>query len=273
MDVALVSSPDDLAQVMAAGQPSEVDLSIVIPAYNEAARIERSIVRLREFLAADDCSWEIVISDDGSTDDTAALVERVAADDQGRRTRLVRGVVNRGKGAALRAGVAQTRGRRVLMTDADLATPIDELNRLRQALDAGADIAVGSRAVPGADIRRPQSWPRILFGRLGNLWIRALAVPGVHDTQCGFKLFDGPTARRLFAACQEDRFGVDIEVLCLARRRFHLRIEEIGVRWEHQAGSKVRVRDYADVFAKVPRIAWSVARRPIAPPEEVPEKA
>ncbi len=265
MDVAAVSVRS-VAQVMPAPADA-VDLSVVIPAFNEATRIERSIVRLCEFLSTQQGTWEIVVADDGSTDDTAARVQQLAAADAQGRLRLVRCPVNRGKGAALRAGVAETRGRRVLMTDADLATPIDEMGRLSSAIDAGAAIAVGSRAVDGADIRRPQSWPRVLFGRLGNLWIRAFAVPGVHDTQCGFKLFDGAVARRLFAACREDRFGVDIEVLCLARRRFHLRIEEIGVRWEHQTGSKVRLRDYADVFAKVPRIAWSVARRRIATDE------
>jgi dolichyl-phosphate beta-glucosyltransferase len=154
--------------------------------------------------------------------------------------------------------VAATLGRRVLVMDADLATPIEELAVLEGVLDPqGIKVATGSRAVATSDVRRAQSPVRVLFGRLGNLWIRSLAVPGVHDTQCGFKLFDGDVARQLYALCREDRFGIDIEVLALARRLRHP-IAEVGVRWEHQDGSKVRWRDYLDVFLKVPRIVWSV---------------
>ncbi|MCU1282807.1 MAG: Dolichol-phosphate mannosyltransferase in lipid-linked oligosaccharide synthesis cluster, partial [bacterium] len=109
-------------------------------------------------------------------------------------------------------------------------------------------------------VTRPQSALRVLLGRAGNLWIRSLAVPGVHDTQCGFKLFDGEIARSLFARCREERFGIDIEVLCLARRKLGLEIAEVGVHWEHQDGSKVRWKDYVDVLVKVPRIVWSVFR-------------
>ncbi len=237
------------------------DLSVVVPAYNEAGRIGDSLARVREFLDGRPWSWEIVVVDDGSGDHTAEIVAGLAGQLGAERLRLIRCTRNQGKGAALRTGVAATRGQRVLMMDADLATPIEELDRLWQALDQGAAVAVGSRAVPGAEITRSQSWLRVLSGRLGNLWIRSLAVPGVHDTQCGFKLFTGEAGRRLFALSREDRFGIDIEILCLARRRFRLQIAEVGIRWRHQTGSKVRLGDYFDVLMKVPRIAWSVARR------------
>jgi dolichyl-phosphate beta-glucosyltransferase len=134
------------------------------------------------------------------------------------------------------------------------------LDRLWAALDAGHEVAVGSRAVAGARIQRSQSSLRVWFGRAGNLWIQALAVPGIHDTQCGFKLFEGEWARRLWQLSREDRFGVDVEVLCLARRKFRLRVAEVGVEWLHRDGSKVRVRDYVDVLVKVPLIVWSVLR-------------
>jgi dolichyl-phosphate beta-glucosyltransferase len=228
-------------------------LSIVIPAFNEAARIERSLQRTCRYLEERGLAWEIVVADDGSSDNTAPLVQRFAA---GKPVRLVSLGENRGKGAALRAGVAETRGRRVLVMDADLATPIEELDRLACVLDQGAKVATGSRAVESSDVRRAQSPLRVLLGRLGNLWIRTLAVPGIHDTQCGFKLFDGDAARDLFARCREDRFGIDIEVLHLARR-LQLPVAEVGVRWSHQDGSKVKWRDYVDVLLKVPRIVWS----------------
>jgi dolichyl-phosphate beta-glucosyltransferase len=239
---------------------SSIRLSVVIPAYNEASRIERTLDRSVAFLDGRGESWEIIVADDGSRDETPLIVQRYIRSHGGARVRLAALPHNRGKGAALRAGVAESRGARVLIMDADLATPIEELDRLARALDDGFKIAAGSRAVGSSDVTRPQSPLRVLLGRAGNLWIRSLAVPGVHDTQCGFKLFDGDVARQLFARCREERFGIDIEVLCLARRRLGLDIAEIGVHWEHQEGSKVRWKDYLDVFVKVPRIVWSVFR-------------
>ena len=235
------------------------DLSVVIPAYNEATRIERSLERTRAFLDARRESWEIVVVDDGSTDETAVIAQRLVDADASGRLRLIRCDQNRGKGGALRTGMAATKGRRVLMMDADLATPIEELDRLASALDRGAKVAVGSRAVAESEITRAQSWLRVVSGRLGNLWIRSVAVPGVHDTQCGFKLFEGDVGRRLFSMSKENRFGIDIEILCLARRRLKVEIAEVGIKWQHQTGSKVRFRDYFDVLLKVPSIAWSVA--------------
>ena len=236
-------------------------LSVVIPAYNEATRIERTLDRTVEFLESRSEPWEIVVADDGSRDETPSIVQRYIKSHGDARVRLVALPQNRGKGAALRAGVAASRGERVLLMDADLATPIEELESLSRALDQGFRVATGSRAVASSNLTRPQSPLRVLLGRAGNLWIRSLAVPGVHDTQCGFKLFEGEIARELFARCREDRFGIDIEVLCLARRRMGLPIAEVGVRWEHQEGSKVKWRDYVDVFVRVPRIVWSVFTR------------
>lgn len=242
--------------------PASVDLSIVIPAYNEAPRIERTLERTLSHLDGRGVARsEILVVDDGSTDGTSDVVEAFAAKHQQRELtlRVVRQVPNQGKGAALRRGVLESVGRRVLLMDADLATPIEELDALAAALDRGVAIATGSRATPTADVRRPQAWPRVLLGRAGNLWIRAWAVPGIHDTQCGFKLFDGAIAHELFADAQEARFGIDIEVLALARRRGYS-IAEVGVRWEHQPGSKVRLRDYWQVLVAVPKIAWRVGR-------------
>lgn len=237
-----------------------VHLSVVIPAFNEASRIERTLDRTVAYLNGRGETWEVVVADDGSRDQTPVIVQRYIQSHGDAAVRLVVLPCNRGKGAALRAGVAATRGERVLLMDADLATPIEELESLSRALDDGFKVATGSRAVATSNVTRSQSALRVLLGRAGNLWIRSLAVPGVHDTQCGFKLFEGDVARDLFARCREDRFGIDIEVLCLARRKLGLDIAEIGVYWEHQQGSKVRWKDYVDVFVKVPRIVWSVFR-------------
>jgi dolichyl-phosphate beta-glucosyltransferase len=235
-------------------------LSVVIPAYNEAARIERALERTTAYLDGRRSPWELIVVDDGSRDQTSLIVRRFIAGRTDGRVRLIRLEVNLGKGAALRAGVLASRGARVLMMDADLATPIEELETLERAMATGVKVVSGSRAVATSRITRSQSSLRVLLGRAGNLWIRSLAVPGIHDTQCGFKLFDGDVARTLFGLARENRFGIDIEVLCLAARHLHLQIAEVGVQWEHQEGSKVRWKDYVDVLVKVPRIVYSVMR-------------
>ena len=146
--------------------------------------------------------------------------------------------------------------------DADLATPIEELDalvaRARRGRRGGDRLARRARR---PTCRRSQSTLRVLLGRAGNLWIRSLAVPGVHDTQCGFKLFDGESGAGCSARCRVKIASASTSRCCAWRAaRFGLRIAEVGVRWEHQDGSKVRLKDYVDVFVKVPRIVWSVLR-------------
>lgn len=233
-------------------------VSVVIPAYNEGARIGETLNHVTGYLRARGQSWQILVVDDGSTDDTASIVSRWAQAEPA--IRLVQLDRNHGKGAALRAGVARSNGHLVLITDADLSTPIEDMAKLEAALTRGPIAAFGSRATTVSDVRERQPLARVLLGRAGNLWIQALAAPGFHDTQCGFKLFDGAAARRLFALCHEERFALDIELVCIARRVLGERIAEVGVTWAHRDGSKVRWTDYAATFAAVPRIALAAAR-------------
>lgn len=213
-------------------------LSVVVPAYNEAARIERSLDKTLAFLSTRADAVELVVVDDGSRDRTAEVVEAFAREHPA--VRLVRLPDNRGKGAAIRAGVAATRGERVLMMDADLATPIEELVALERALDGGAAVATASRAIGTSDVRRAQSALRVLLGRLGNLWIRAWAVPGIHDTQCGFKLFRREVVKELFSRQKLNGFAFDVEILFLAHR-LSLPVCEVPVNWHNQEGSKVNL--------------------------------
>ncbi|MER8068583.1 dolichyl-phosphate beta-glucosyltransferase [Streptomyces sp. NPDC094034] len=232
-----------------------VDLSVVIPAYNEEGRLRPTLDAIRAHLrAAPDRwgTWELIVVDDGSTDGTAAVAVEAAADEP--RLRVLTGGGNHGKGHALRQGVLASNGRRVLLTDADLATPIDELDRLDKQLTVdGGGAAIGSRAHPDAWIEVRQLALREWLGRLGNRLIRLVAVDGIADTQCGFKLFDGARARAAFADSRLDGWGIDVEILRFFRRS-GWPVTEVPVRWAHQPGSKVRPLDYGRVLVELVRL-------------------
>ncbi len=223
-------------------------LSIVIPAWNEAARIGGALAAARALLDGRTAPAEVIVVDDGSRDATAAIVEAHAREDA--RVTLIRLPENRGKGAAVRTGVLASRGERVLFMDADLATPLDELPRLERALDEGADVAIGSRALAASRILTRQHPLREAMGRSFNLLVRALLLDGIRDTQCGFKLFTRRAADELFGAATVDRFAFDVEILLLARGRF--RVVEVPVAWRHVEQSKV------SPFRDAARMAWDL---------------
>jgi dolichyl-phosphate beta-glucosyltransferase len=227
-------------------EPAE--LSIVVPAYNEAARIGATLERLTRWAAQRRPRPEILVVDDGSRDATPEVVGLHAAAG----VRLIRLRENRGKGAALRAGVLASTGARVLLTDADLSTPIEELERLEARL-LDADVVLGSRDLAESKITRRQSWPRELAGKTFNFFIRVFGVRGFRDTQCGFKLLRGEVARRLFAETTVDRFAYDVELVWLALERGY-RVVEIGVEWRNDPASSVRVvRDGLRMLVDVAR--------------------
>ncbi|MFJ9027491.1 dolichyl-phosphate beta-glucosyltransferase [Streptomyces sp. NPDC102274] len=233
-----------------------VDLSVVIPAYNEEGRLRPTLDAVRAHLRADPDrwgTWELIVVDDGSTDRTAAVAAEAAAGEP--RVRVLTGGGNHGKGHALRQGVLASNGRRVLLTDADLATPIDELDRLDKQLtaDGGDGAAIGSRAHPDARIEIRQLALREWLGRLGNRLIRLVAVDGIADTQCGFKLFDGERARAAFADSRLDGWAIDVEILRFFRRS-GWPVTEVPVRWAHQPGSKVKPLDYGRVLLELVRL-------------------
>jgi dolichyl-phosphate beta-glucosyltransferase len=208
-------------------------LSVVIPAYNEAARLPRTLRRLAELLGTDGRPYELLVVDDGSSDATAD-----AARAAGAAVTVVRTEANRGKGHAVRRGMLLARGERILMTDADLSTPAEELPRFLARIDEGYDVAIGSRALAGANIEVRQPWYRESAGRTFNLLVRALALPGLHDTQCGFKLWRAEAAREAFGAARLDGFSFDVETLFIARKRGR-RIAELPVTWRNDAATRV----------------------------------
>lgn len=229
------------------------ELSVVIPAYNEAERLAPTVRAIASYCREHHPAHEIIVVDDGSTDRTVALARELGEELE--RVRVIELGQNRGKGAAVRAGVLASTGALVLFSDADLATPIEELETLRRALDGGADIAIASRAAPGADIRVRQHPMRELMGRTFNLMVRVTAVGGIKDTQCGFKLFRGEAARALFEQSKVDGFAFDVEVLWLARNRY--KVAEVPVTWRHVEESKVSPgSDAARMFLDLLRIRW-----------------
>lgn len=233
-----------------------MDLSVVIPAYNEALRLGPTLQRVVEYLRQRGLSYEVLVVDDGSTDATAEVAEKFAGDG----VQVLRQEVNRGKGAVLRAGVLASRGREVLLVDADLSTPIEDLEKLQPHL-AEAPVVLGSRAVEGADITLHQPFYRELMGRTFNLIIRILGVRGLRDTQCGFKLLAGDVARQLFAEMTIERFAYDVELVWLARRHGY-EVAEVGVRWADSASSRVNpVSDSSRMLWDVLALRWRSWRR------------
>lgn len=210
-----------------------IDLSIVIPAYNEQERIVPTIGAFAAHLATSGLTWELIISDDGSHDATRALVDLI----DHANVRVVEAPANAGKGAAVKRGFAAARGRMVLFSDADNATPADELDGLLARLDAGADVAIGSRAAEGADVLNRSLLRRTMTAGLRGVVRVALGI-GVSDTQCGFKLFTADAAHRISAAQTVEGFSFDLEMLHLAER-FGYTIAEVPVRWFDAPGSKV----------------------------------
>jgi dolichyl-phosphate beta-glucosyltransferase len=230
--------------------------SLVIPAYNEESRIDACVRGVAEWVAGRPgaMSWEVLLVDDGSRDATVSRA-RDAAASHGLELRVISFPENRGKGAAIRAGVLEARGDPVLISDADLSTPLSEWAKLAERLPTHP-VAIGSRALQQDLVRKRQSFHRVLLGRAGNRLIQLLAVPGIQDTQCGFKLFTAAAARELFRAARVDRFAWDVEILYLARRR-GMAIAEVPVLWFNSPESKVRVvRDAIQTLWDVTRIRW-----------------
>jgi dolichyl-phosphate beta-glucosyltransferase len=225
---------------------SPADLSIVIPAFNEEARVGPT---LRDYVAY--CRQgarrvELIVVDDGSLDRTSAVVNALASEFP--EIRLIRLAENTGKGHAVRSGVVNAQGKFVLFADADGATALSEIERLEAAVAAGADVAIGSRALADDRVKVQARLYRRVIGRIFHGLVETLTVPGVKDTQCGFKLFRGPVAHDLFSRMRIRGFSFDVELLMMAQRRgYH--IAEVPVNWTHMPGSKVNlVTDSARMF-------------------------
>lgn len=230
--------------------------TLVLPAYNEHNRIEACLRAVSDWRRSrpGGWDWEVILVDDGSTDGTRGVAERVARD-AGLPLQVLWHERNRGKGAAIRTGVMAASGDPILISDVDLSTPLSEWVKLAERLPRHP-VAIGSRALQRDLVRRSQPLYRQLLGRSGNVLVRILAVPGIRDTQCGFKLFRGDVARRLFGEARIDAFAYDMEILYLARRA-GISIAEVPVLWFNSRDSRVSfVRDALVTLRDLLRIRW-----------------
>jgi dolichyl-phosphate beta-glucosyltransferase len=212
-----------------------VDLSVVVPCFNEERRLPVALDVAQRYLERSERSFELILVDDGSTDQTGQMIRTAA--EQLSYVRPVRVLPNRGKGRAVTEGVLTSRGDLVLLSDVDFSAPIDELPKLEEAIIQGADVAIGSRAKRGArEVLQPLH--RQLMGKTFNLIVQSLLLPGIWDTQCGFKLFKGEVARELAPSLQIEGFAYDVELLYLANLAGY-RICEIPVRWINSDTTRV----------------------------------
>lgn len=210
-------------------------LSVVVPAFNEARGLEEHLKQISAYLAGRAESFEILCVDDGSRDGSGEILARLEPEVRG-----LHHAKNRGKGAAVRSGALEARGERIVFLDADLSTELACLEPLLAALDAGADVALGSRRVPGATIARHQPPAREFMGRVFSRLARVLIAPEVLDFTCGFKGFRREAAQAIFSRARVNRWAFDAEVVAIARSR-GLKLVQVPVRWRHCGPSKVRV--------------------------------
>jgi dolichyl-phosphate beta-glucosyltransferase len=232
-------------------------LSVIIPAYNEGANIRRIIASVSAFLKDNFSDSEIVVVDDGSIDDTAAVLKEICA--SGTRLTVVTNQPNKGKGRSVRRGVEAASKEYALMSDADLSTPLKESLKFFDYLAQGFDIVIGSRALPDSRLAVRQGILRRSMGKTFNFILQRVLFRGIRDTQCGFKLFKAAQAKELFALQRVERFCFDAEVLFIAKRK-GLRIKEAGVEWANRQESRVAIfRDSLGMFIDLFRIrlnAW-----------------
>ena len=238
--------------------------SVIIPAYNEAKRISKTLVDIDKKLSEVTYDYEIIVVSDGSTDNTAEVVQSFLG--AIKNLKLIDNKENHGKGAAVRQGMLEANGIIRLFTDADNSTSIDQFNLMIPYFSSGGgetgsgtkeryDVVIGSRAVKGSVLDPAEPWYRALPGKMGNILIQLLLLPGIWDTQCGFKAFSEEAAMKIFGAMKTTRWSFDVEALALAKH-FGYRLKEVPVHWVNDPFSHVKPSAYLQFLLETFKIRW-----------------
>ena len=226
-------------------------LSIIIPAYNEAKRLPQTLVDIDYRLQDVDFSYEIIVVDDGSKDATVEAAKKFS--ELIRNLRIITNEENKGKGSVVKQGMLEARGHIRLFTDADNSTSIEQFRKMLPYFKEGYDVVFGSRGIKGAKLEPPQPFYKRFLGNIGNLIIQILLLPGIKDTQCGFKAFTEETAQKIFSLTRINRWAFDVEVLALAKNLGY-KIKETPIIWKNDPESKVKLLSYLQVLIEVLKI-------------------
>ncbi|MCD4652668.1 glycosyltransferase family 2 protein [bacterium] len=237
----------------------QLDLSVIIPSFNEEKDIDGCIQTILRYFDSIPLRVEVIAVDDGSTDSTLKRIRNLSTEDN--RIKALTNGENKGKGYTVKHGVLESKGDLVLFTDTDLSTPIEEFELLRTEINNGYDVAFGSRALAKSQLKIKQPWYRMQLGRLANKAIQLVvpALRGIKDTQCGFKLFRGEAARRIFLMQRIDRWGFDFEILHIARKHEY-KVIEVPVRWSHSGDSRIRMSDYPRTLQELIKVRNNEAK-------------
>jgi dolichyl-phosphate beta-glucosyltransferase len=232
----------------------DIAYSLVIPAYNEGTRLSATLEKVLSYIAQHGCDAEVIVVNDGSSDNTAEVVRSFA--NKSPNLRLLENPGNRGKGYSVRNGMLKARGRVLIFSDADLSAPIEEVPKLLQALANGTDIAIGSRWLRSELQTQRQALHRQVFGRIFNLLLRVTLGLHFRDTQCGFKAFRRRAAQTIFPLQRIERWGFDPEILFLARK-LGFSVREVPVAWGHSGDTRIHpLVDGTRMFLEMLRVRW-----------------
>lgn len=230
-------------------------LSVIIPIYNEEQRIGKTLTAIRDYFQRQSYNYEVILVDDGSSDKSVEMIQQFIA--SWPEAQLLTNPTNRGKGAVVRQGMLLAQGQAILFIDADNSTPIAQVSKLLPYIDK-YEVVFGSRHCPEGRVLIPQALHRIWLSRMSNLLIKWIAVPGIYDTQCGFKLFQKVPAQKIFSRVTINRFGFDFEALAIAQHLGY-RFKEVGIDWYNDGASKVRAgRDALRTLRDLFLVKWNL---------------
>jgi glycosyltransferase involved in cell wall biosynthesis len=233
-------------------------LSVIIPAYNEAERITNTLFDIDKYLSQAEYSYEIIVVNDASKDNTAVVVDKLIP--VIKNLRLIDNTENKGKGGVVAQGMLNAKGNIRLFMDADNSTEIEDFAKLQPFFKDGYKVVIGSRAIGGASVELHQPLFRRILGKMGNLFIRIMAVSGIGDTQCGFKALTEDAADKIFSRLTITRWGFDVEVLAIAKLLGY-RIKEVGIKWVNDTRSTVSASGYLHVLLEVVKIRFNLWRK------------